>query len=252
MYQSITLILFLLCFSAKAHFLEDFVGQVTDVKVNQEIFQSNTFWKEQTKPSFWNVLATLKIEENSFCLMYRRLPARGIRKESLMLVKKKGATACLEEIEHPLWVAKDIDQTKIEWDKAELYLSFLKQKQFQIFRLRWLSQMFQSIGLTFQGSFKPNRQVDFTSPCLQLDKTCKEITPSFCQSCPNGVIGQYDEKSCAGQTLYCRRDLSCGVSEREACQVARETSTGCEERKEAYFCQPSLNMVCEQGRMVCY
>lgn len=253
MFKSIALaLIFIFSTSGFANLLEPFIYQVNKVEVNQEVFQKEGFWKDHLQAAFWNRLATLQIEGNSFCLLFRHLPERQKKKEAMMLVKKMANRECLEEIESPLWQAMDIDQTKIEWGESEFYLSYLESQQYRLYRLKWLSQIFQADGLTFKAKVKSPEAADYSSPCLQLDKKCQPLKASSCDSCRDGIVGFYVEKNCAGQSLYCRRDKNCGASEQEACQLTRETSTGCEDRKAHYFCQANLNMVCEKGRMVCY
>ena len=250
--KSLTLVFLFISLSVKANFLDHFVSQVDKVELNKKIYQEKKFWKEQVHDTFWNRLAILSISSDEFCLLYRTLPSRKTKKDSLMLVKKKKGISCIEEIENPIWQEKDIDQVKTEWESEKIYISFLKGAQYQVYHLKLLSKIYSEYGINFIGTFKEDKSVDFTSPCLQLNKNCKPISPSKCERCPFGVIGQYVKKSCAGQSLYCRRDKTCGISEHEACQMSKETSTGCEARKESYFCQANLNMVCEKGRMVCF
>ena len=232
--------------------LQELVHLSDETVMNSKIFTDEGFWKEKTQESFWNNLILFKQEGKTYCLLYRHLKTRSKNKEALLLVKKHLDLDCVESLDKPIWESGEIDQVKIEQGEKEFFLSFVKGSQFQQFQFKWLTQIYQSFGIKIIKQLPLARKIDFSSPCLQLDKNCKPVLKSSCHRCPYGVVGFYDKNNCAGQSLYCRKDKECGISEKEACQFSQEISLGCEDRKISYFCRENLNMVCEKGRLVCY
>lgn len=255
MYKCLFALIFFLLFgvqSAIAMNLQDLIHLSDEAVMNKKIFSDQGFWKEKTQESFWNRLVFFKQQDKTYCLLYRYLKTRTKDREALLLVEKQDRQDCIDSVDKPLWESGEVDQVKIQQGEKEFFLSFVKGSQFQQYQYKWLTQIYQPSGIKIIKEIPKAVDFDFSSPCLQLDKNCKPVLKSSCHRCPYGVIGFYDKKSCAGQSLYCRRDKECGVSEKEACQVSREISLGCEDRKLSYFCRENLNMVCEKGRLVCY
>jgi hypothetical protein len=255
MYKCLFALIFFKLFWAQSAFavdLQELVHLSDETVMNSKIFTDDGFWKEKTQESFWNTLILFKQQGKTYCLLYRYLKTRTKDKEAMLLVEKKLGLNCIDGVDKPFWDSGEVDQVKIERGDKEFFLSFVKGSQFQQYQFKWLTQIYQPSGIQIIKSIPPAEEHDFSSPCLQLDKNCKPVLKNSCHRCPHGVVGFYDKNNCAGQSLYCRKDKECGVSEKEACQVSLEASLGCEDRKLAYFCRENLNMVCEKGRLVCY